>query len=293
MKEINVTAIDTKDSVQKIQDQIGGTITERFGLFTLNVDNNFAKGCIRFMTLDWGVNLIEHNIIYYDDVLLISKTSEFNPLYFMYCSQGFLRHRFDNQKEFNKVGEFHSCILASKQNVDHQILFPKGIHLVINIIAIERLEFLKKRLNYVSALNKSLHTVFVDTEHEDGIAFYGSIDIKMEDYVKKLRNISNDTISEALQIEGSIYQLLSMHIARHDKFQKGQVIPDSLLKKELKTIINSSKKIMKNPSFGYSLDQMSRDTGLSQAKLQEGYRFLFARTVTEYIRHIRLETSTN
>ena len=32
-------------------------------------------------------------------------------------------------------------------------------------------------------------------------------------------------------------------------------------------------------------------SGLSQAKLQEGFKLLYARTVTEYIRHIRLEAA--
>ncbi len=293
MKEINVSAKSTKDSILKIQQQIGGVISERFGLYTLDIDNDIAKGCIRFVTFDWGVNLIEHNIIYYEDILLVSNTSKFNPLNFMYCSQGYLSHRFEHETEFTKVEEFHSCILTTKADVDHHLLFPEGIHLIINIIGIERKEFLKKRLNYVTELNESLHKIFVDKENEKEFAFYGPIDIKMEDYVKKLRNISNKTISEALKLEGSVYHLLSLHISRHEQLQKGDLLPESLLKKELKIIRRSSQKIMKNPSFNYSLEQLSNDTGLSQAKLQEGYKFLFARTVTEYIRHIRLETARN
>ena len=102
MKEINVSAKNTKDSILKIQQQLGGVISENFGLFTLDIDNDIAKGCIRFITFDWGVNLIEHNIIYYEDILLVSNTSKFNPLNFLYCSQGYLKHRFENEKEFTK-----------------------------------------------------------------------------------------------------------------------------------------------------------------------------------------------
>lgn len=291
MKEINISAENTKDSLLKIQEQIGGEITERFGLHTLDIDNDIARGCIRFVGFDWGVNLIEHNIIYFEDILLVSNTSKFNPLSFYYCSQGYLSHRFEYQEEFTKIDEFHSAILTTKEDVDHHLLFPEGIHLIINIIEIERKEFLKKRLNYVTELNDSLHKVFVDQDDEKNYAYYGPIDIKMEDHVKLLRNISTKTISDALKLEGSVYHLLSLHIARFEKFHNGDVLPDSLIKKELKVIRHSSEKIMKNPSFNYSLEQISNDTGLSQAKLQEGYKFLFARTVTEYIRHIRLETA--
>ena len=291
MKEINITAKSTEDSIKKIQSNIGGVISERFGLYTLDVDNDIAKGCIRFITFDWGVNLIEHNIIYFEDILLVSKTTKYNPLYFMYCSDGFLNHRFGYETEFTTVKEFHSCILTTKQDVDHQMLFSSGVHLIINIIGIERKDFLKKRLNYVAQLNSKLHKIFVDKKNKQEFAFYGPIDLRMEDHVKNLRNISNKTISDALSIEGSVYQLLSMHIVRHEKFQKGEILPETLLKKELKKIRRSSKKILKEPSFNYSLEQLSEDTGLSQAKLQEGYKFLYGKTVTEYIRHIRLETA--
>jgi AraC-like DNA-binding protein len=288
MKEINITAKSTEDSIKKIQSHIGGNISERFGLYTLDVDNDIAKGCIRFITFDWGINLVEHNIIYFEDILIVSNPSKFNPLYFMYCSDGYLSHRFDYEKEFQKVDEFHSCILTTKQDVDHQILFPKGVHLIINIIGIERKKFLKKRRSYVSELNSNLHKVFVDSENVKEYAFYGPIDLKMEDHVKILRNISNKTISEALEIEGTLYQLLSMHITRHEKFHKGEILPESLSKKELKIIRHSSKKILNEPSANYSLDQLATNTGLSQAKLQEGYKFLYGRTVTEYIRHIKI-----
>ncbi len=291
MKEINITAKSAKDSIKKIHSHIGGKISERIGLYTLDVDNDIAKGCIRFITFDWGITLIEHNIIYFEDILLVSNTSKYNPLHFIYCSQGYLSHRFEYQKEFTKVNEFHSSIIATKQDINHQIFFPEGIHLIINIIPVQRKEFLKKRLNYVSELNSNLYKVFVDKDHEKEYAYYGPIDLTMEDHVKKLRNISYDTISDALKIEGSLYQLLSMQINRHEKIQNGDIVPDSLSKKELKTIRRYSEKILKNPSFNYTLEKISQDTGLSQAKLQEGFKFLYGRTVTGYIRHVRLETA--
>lgn len=291
MKEFLINATSTEDAVLQMQANIGGKISQRFGLYTLDVDNNIAKGCIRFITFDWGINLIEHNIIYFEDILLVSNTSEYNPLYFMYCSSGYLNHRFEHEKEFQKVDEFHTSILTTKQDVNHQILFPEGVHLIINIIGIERKKFLKKRLNYVSELNSKLHKIFVDKDHQTEYSYYGPIDLKLEDHVKQLRDISNKTISDALNIEGSLYQLLSMHITRHEKFQEGEMIPESLLKKELKIIRRYSNKILEEPSINYSLDQLSRDTGLSQAKLQEGFKFLYGRTVTEYIRHVRLETA--
>ena len=41
----------------------------------------------------------------------------------------------------------------------------------------------------------------------------------------------------------------------------------------------------------FLLEQLSLKSGLSQAKLQDGFKFLYTRTVTEYIRHVRLEAA--
>ncbi|PIE49050.1 MAG: hypothetical protein CSA39_04700 [Flavobacteriales bacterium] len=48
---------------------------------------------------------------------------------------------------------------------------------------------------------------------------------------------------------------------------------------------------MNDPSKNYNLVDLSSETGLSQVKLQEGFRVLFAKTVTEFIRHVRLENA--
>jgi AraC-like DNA-binding protein len=113
----------------------------------------------------------------------------------------------------------------------------------------------------------------------------------MEDHVKALRYLNTEGITRILQIEGEVYHLLSMHIARHDRYQKNEAVPSSLLKNELKMIRRVAKRILEDPSVSYNLEQISRDSGISQAKLQEGFKFLYARTVTEYIRHTRLEAA--
>ncbi|MEZ4803412.1 MAG: hypothetical protein R2797_11625 [Gelidibacter sp.] len=129
MKEIKLSAKSIEETVRQIQQHIGGTISEQFGEYTLDIDNEIAKGCIRFITFDWGVSLTEHNLIYFKDMLFVSDTKKFNPIHFIYCSKGSMYHRFSYEDEFNQISEFHSGILASKKSVSHNTFFPKGQHL--------------------------------------------------------------------------------------------------------------------------------------------------------------------
>lgn len=291
MKEIRLNPENADEALKQIQQQIGGKITERFGESVLNIDNEIAKGCIKSVVFDWGVGLTEFNLIFFDEILMFSDTTEHNPIHFIYCSQGFIRHRFNFENEFNTINEFHSAILTSKKSVSHNTLFPKGIHLEINFITIMRKEFLKKRLNNVEQLNDKLHDVFTDVNSNQEFAYFSPIHLKMEDHVNALRNIDTKGMTRILHMEGEVYQLLSMHITRHDKYNQSDIVPSSLLKDELKVIRRYAQKITEDPSVNYSLDQLSKDSGLSQAKLQEGFKFLYTRTVTEYIRHVRLEAA--
>lgn len=291
MIEVIVDAKSTEDALAQMQNYFGGNITERWGEYTLTFDNDIAKGCIRCITFDWGVSLMEFDALFFEDVLILYDNHNSNPLHFSYCSQGSYKHRFANEDIFHTTEQYHSAIIVSKKELKLYALYPKDTHIIANDIRIIRTEFLKKRNNQLSELNENLYKVFVDDQDQSEFAYYSPIHLRMEDYVKTLRDLKTEGMTRVLQIEGEVYHLLSMHIARHDRYQKNEIMPNALLKDELKVIRRQAKKILKDPSLGYNLDQLSKDSGLSQAKLQEGFKFLYARTVTEYIRHVRLEAA--
>ena len=291
MIEAIINSKCTEDALAQMHSYFGGHITERWGEFTLIIDNDIAKGCIKCITFDWGVSLMEFDAVFFDDVLLSYDNENSNPIHFSYCSEGSYKHRFANEDTFHTTEQYHSSIIVSKKNLKLYSLFPKNTHIIRNDIRIVRKEFLKKRNTQVSQLNDHLHKVFVDDEDQSEFAYYSPIHLKMEDYVKTLRDLKTEGMTRVLQIEGEVYHLLAMHIARHDRYQKNEIVPNSLLKEELKKIRQHAKRILDDPSLNYNLDQLSKDSGLSQAKLQEGFKFLYARTVTEYIRHVRLEAA--
>ncbi|ULC59128.1 AraC family transcriptional regulator [Flaviramulus sp. BrNp1-15] len=291
MIEIEIIADNTKEILEEIKKHIGGTINEKWSEYTLVVDNDMASGSIRFIPFDWGVNTIDYNITFKDEVRLKIHASEFNPIRFIYPLSGTFKHRFgiDNKEEL--VDQFQSLIFTNKTNGVNYIHFPKDEKLQINVIQIVRKHFLKKRTTNVSTLNKKLYEVFVDTDHENRFRHYGTLNLKMADHVKKLWNIRTKGMLRVLKIEAKVYEILSMHIQQHNKLQQGVPLPTSLLKSELVTIRKLGQAIVKNPAKDYSLEQLSANSGLSQAKLQDGFKFLYTRTVTEYIRHVRLEAS--
>lgn len=289
--EITIDAKSTEGIVKQLQSAIGGTIAERWGEYTLSVNNLTANGNIRFITFDWGINLLEYDITFFEEITLVMDASEYNPIHFAYCLEGFCRHRFGYQpeSEIRTLEQFQSVIITSKDGGYNYGYFPKNIKLAINVIQIGRKAFLKKRLNPVDALNKKLYEVFVDEDHENVFAHYGSYDLKLADKIGALRKVKTKGMVRIMQVEGLVYEILSLHISQHNKAVNNAMPETSLLRRELKVIRKLANEIAKNVSKAYTLEKLSRTSGLSQAKLQEGFKLLYTRTVTEYIRHARLE----
>ena len=293
MIEIEIFANNTKETLEEIQNYIGGTIDEKWSECTLVVDNEKARGSIRFIPFDWGVNLLDYNIIFTEDIMLKMHASEFNPIRFIYPLNGSFKHRFGIHNQEEQIDQFQSLIFTNKSIGVNYIHFPKDKKLEINIIQIIRKQFLKKRTTNVSTLNKKLYEVFVDTDYDNRFIHYGTLNLKMADHVKKLWSIKTKGMLRILKIEAKVYEILSMHIQQHNKYQQGVPLPTSLIKSELIKIRQLGQAIIKNPAKDYSLENLSAESGLSQAKLQDGFKFLYTRTVTEYIRHVRLEASRN
>ena len=106
-----------------------------------------------------------------------------------------------------------------------------------------------------------------------------------------LSKLDSKDSARILKIEAIVYEILSLHIQTHKNTINDVKIPDSLLKSELRIVRKLSKQIVDNPSKNYDLKSMSMESGLSQLKLQDGFKHLYNRTVTDYIRHIRLQTA--
>ncbi len=293
MIKINITAQDTEGTVRQIQEVIGGEIQERWGEYSLILNNEHANGSIRFIDFAWGVSLLEYDLVFFDEVTLIMNASNYNPIHFAYCLEGYCGHRFGYQSdnEIRILEQFQSVIITSRDGGYNYGYFPKDKKLAINVIQVTRKPFLKKRLNSGESLNQKLYEVFLDADHEKVFAYFGSYNLKLADKINALRKVKSKGMIRIMQIEGLVYQILSMHMLQHNSDVNNKPLSTTLLKRELKLVRAYAEKIEKNISVDYSLEDIASETGLTQAKLQEGFKLLYNRTVTEYIRHSRLEVA--
>lgn len=294
MIEIEITADSPKDLITQIHDVTDGVLEKDWNESVLKINNDYAIGFIRFVGFDWGVNLLDFELkLHKEFIFKIKANEEYNPIRFLYPSIGYLKHRFGVQNEEKIIEQFQSLVFTNKTGGYNYISFPENQSIDINIIQITRKHFLKKRTTNVSSLNKKLHEIFIDTDHENRFANFGTLNLKMADLIQKMKKVKGKGMLRILKIEAKVYEILSLHIQQHNRILEGEKIPNTLDKSDLKMVRKIGNDILKRPAKEYSLEQLSYKSGLTQAKLQEGFKFLYNRTVTEYIRHIRLESARN
>jgi len=291
MKQINISADNTIEILEEIKVIIGGHIKSTWGEHKLIVNSHIAKGSIKFIPFDWGVSMLQYNITFYDDIDIEIKATEFNPIRFIYNSGDTFQHKFGVDNTQKNIEQFQSVIFTNKTNGTNCISFKKDTKAYMNVIQIVRQKFLKKRTTNIASLNEKLYEVFVDTDHNQRFFHHGTLNLRIADYVKSIKKVKSKGMVKFLKIEAKVYEILTLHIQEHNNASQGVTLPTSLIKRELKIVRRLSKQINESPEQPYTLEQLSQESGLSQVKLQDGFKFLFNRTVTEYIRHVRLETS--
>jgi AraC-like DNA-binding protein len=288
---ITISPENIREVTNQLQLSIGGEITEKWGVTTLAIDNTIAKGKIRTLSFDWGVNLMIYQIKFFEAIVLKIEAKEYNPIHFIYNLKGEFSHRFGIQNQEKLIEQYQNIIFTNKTDGLNFLHFRKDVELDINILQVVRKEFLGKRRALVSTLNKNLQDIFVDTDHENRFTHFGNLNLKMADHVKALHGIQLRDMIKVLNMEAKTYEILSLHVQQYQKQSQGKPLPTSLDKSELRLIRKLGEFILKNPSLDYNLEDLAMKSGLSQSKLQEGFKFLYSRTVTEYVRHIRLETA--
>ena len=132
--------------------------------------------------------------------------------------------------------------------------------------------------------------LFQSKEIEGKFAYTGSYNLKIQEGLDQIEAVSSDNIANALLKKGMLQVSLSMIVNQYfeDSKRETQSIY-ALSKEEMDSIKDISEFIKNYPDKQFDLNYLSKKTGLTPAKLQEGFKALFGRTVSNFIKNVRVE----
>lgn len=289
MKIANLKTAKMKPLFNVLQQHLGGTLTHESKEYSLELDeeSTIGEGRIRGFSFKGGISYLEFDLSLTEDLSLIFNTLNNHPIYFAYCSQGSLTHSYGTEESTNELKQFQTGILTSTKPQNNTIHFKKDSELKASIIIVNTVA--TKTLGK-SNLNDKLRKTFFEANGTEDLVYIGSCNLQIAEKIKELENFSQNGIAKNLMIEGIVHIILAIEIQQHsDDLMQLKNNTGSLTSKQMEKIKELSDFICNYPELQFTLKYLGKKSGLSPAKLQEGFKLMHNKTVTDYIRDVRVE----
>ncbi len=291
MKEAYLKTAKINQIFNEFQHYLGGALNVNAEEHILKLDNSIGCGSLRGIGLEGGITYLELDLSFFDDVIFRINGLMQGSIYFVYCAKGSLIHNFGATGEKRDLKRFQTGILAGTESEDHFLFFKKDMELKISLIIIQTLasETLQK-----STLNDALKKTFFKKNVQENLVYIGSFNLKIAEKIEQLDAIAQTGIVRRLFLEGLVYMILALEIQQHtDDVESKSQYTGSLALLEMETIKELSNFINNYPDIQFTLKYLSRKSGLSPNKLQEGFKLMHSKTVTDYIREVRVVVAEN
>jgi AraC-like DNA-binding protein len=286
MKTVTISTEKIKDIFETLALNLGGKVSFDLDEYTLDVNNSFTKGSIIGASFNDDISYVQFDMTFFADVKMNITNLKSAPVYFAYCSKGNLSHSFGVVGEERKLKTFQTAILSSKENQENVLFFEKDKRTQFTLILVGTQVEVKNQIN---SLNEKVKETFFGENGNDDFFYIGSYNLRIAEKIEQLNAVTQTGIVRHLLKEGILRIILAMEIQQHtDDLASASKDSNFLTLREMEQIKELSEAIKANPEEAFTIKSLSKKSGLSPNKLQEGFKMIHNRTVNDYITHMRV-----
>ena len=289
MKIVELKTNNLEQAFTQLKEDFGGLLNMHHKEYRLEMDNKLVTGEISGISVTNSISFIEYDVVFKEDTLIVRNTPVTNPIYFLYCAEGQMSHSFGLNGKPRSLNQFQTGIFASDPSKDTCLFFRKDQQVKLSSITVNThaSSTIDQDLNL---LQRQLVKTFMPKKGKEIFAYTGSYNLKLAEQMKQLESIKQEGIVRRLLTKGIVHMVLALEIQQHkEDLKNAKNNFGSLSRKEMETIKELSSFIKNYPEVNYSLEYLSKKGGMSPAKLQEGFKLLHNRTVSDFIRNVRIE----
>lgn len=285
MKIVTINTEKIENIFDELTLNVGGKVTFDLDEYTLEVNNSFAKGSITGASFNDDISYVQFDMTFSADVRMNILNLKSSPVYFAYCSKGNLSHSFGITGEERKLKTFQTAILSSKQDQEHVLFFEKDKKTKFTLIIVGT----QVTVNQTHSLNENVRETFFGKNTVEDFFYIGSYNLRIAEKIEQLNAVTQSGIVRNLLKEGILRIILAMEIQQHtDDLIAATKDTNCLTLREMEEIKELSEAIKANPEEPFTIKSLSKKSGLSPNKLQEGFKMIHNRTVNDYITHMRV-----
>lgn len=290
MKNNVKNLVKTQTQLDILKEHLKGKITINYDIQTLTLSNEIGTGQARYSNLQDGIQTIDLNIELLQDTEIPINCVSSKWLQFVYCLEGSFHHQFEKFEKSVKIEQFQTAVVHSDIGLSSNIIVKKGMKLILNIIYIDKEIYFENVSRQSNKFGKNLQDLLYNIKMKPKHLHVGNYNLKISEQLKVLFGAEHcNEVCELLSQKGRYYLILAKHIEQFHVEIENKSNTSGLLKNELKRISELSDYIRQQPEIQHSIKSLSFQSGLTPVKLQDGFRFVFNRTVSDYVRNVRLD----
>ncbi|WP_179018699.1 helix-turn-helix domain-containing protein [Winogradskyella forsetii] len=257
------------------------------------INRKIGKGIIRYFKLDNGFKVFEIDAILKDTFQLNLFNENKNFIYFIYCTEGNIDHKFNRLNKLTNINELCLSIVGSEEGDSNCLLLKPNKTIKLSIVCIDQHLFFQEYYSE-TPLQKQL----ISKTDEISAALS-----KLKDHIyscfenltisQQLRSINamaieNDFL-DLLRVKSKYQLILSAYFTQFYEELYLERRSSKLSTYELQQTRLASEFISDNLENQHSIKTLCEAFGLSPAKLQLGFKFMHQTTVSDFIRNKRLD----
>lgn len=289
MQIIQVSSLPLDEVIKEIGDSLGVPVQNKLGESALNIPDSFGKGTIKGINFDGGLGVIQYDCCFKEDTEIQFVVNKVHPLKFLYVMDGTLHHRFANEEELHIVHQFQNSIVASSDSHGHILNFTKDLQTSVFSLEIDRKVFQQKTGFKKDGMDEKLKTLFGDVNARKSFYYEGDYSLRIADIFKKVEDFEGSEFMYNIFMESVAYQTLVQQMSQFIDDQQEEKKRTVLRRNEVEAVKKAASYINDNLATYKSMAPLLRLAGLNASKLQEGFKYLYNKTVNQYVYDERLE----
>jgi len=204
MKSILIKSLPFKEVIFELAQAFGTSMIEDCEEYSLHIPVEFGEGKITGVNFNEGLGLLLYDCTFNEDLEIKFIVNEVHPLKFLFCENGSLSHRFENEKNVHTIEQFQNAIVASREEHGHIIQFKANKRTCINSLEIDREKFQPHMHCELKNLGTSLESLFRDVRATKVFYKNGDYCLKLADLFQE---ISDYPQANFLQINTQVKEI--------------------------------------------------------------------------------------
>lgn len=289
MQYIQVHSLPLKKVISDLAKFFNTEFIKKCDEYTVHIPEHVGSGTIKGINFHGGLGILQYEVNFLEDTEIRFVVDEVHSLKFLFSISGTLEHRFKEDDNIHLIHQYQNAIVASSNHNGHILTFKKNKNIHIKSLEIDRQAFVARMDCDLEKLGGRLEQLFRDTKAKEKFYYNGYYSLQIADLFLEIAKTPFTGFINKLFLEGKAYQILTEQIVQYED-DLNEIAQQILMRKfTIPQIKKIAKKINTKLSDLDTIAKMAQEVGMTEKKLQEGFKVLYNVTINSYIQKKRLE----